>query len=49
MFLYTSPFWVALLLPRDGLGLFQTRALGAQIKRSACQLGSTTLYFSSVK
>ena len=42
-------FMLALLLPRDGLALFRTRQLSAQIKRSACQLGSTTLYFSSVK
>lgn len=42
-------FMLALLLPRDGLALFKTRQLGAQIIRSACQLGSTSFYFTSVK
>ena len=42
-------FMLLVLLPRDGLALFHTNMLGTQIKRSACQLGSTSFYFSSVK
>lgn len=42
-------FMLALLLPKEGVELFRTRQLSAQIKRSACQLASTSFYFTSVK
>lgn len=42
-------FMLVLLLPRRGLSLFRTNMLGAQFIRSACQLCSTSFYFSSVK
>lgn len=42
-------FMLLLLLPRDGKALFHTRQLGAQIARSACQLMSTSFYFTAVK
>ena len=42
-------FMLAILLPSQGLALFHTNQLRAQIIRSGCQLGSTSFYFSSVK
>lgn len=42
-------FMSLLILPREGLGVLRTRQIGAQIKRSAAQLASTSFYFSSVK
>ncbi len=42
-------FMLLLIVPREGLAVLRTNRLGAQIKRSACQLLSTSFYFSSLK
>lgn len=42
-------FMLILFLPRDGMALFRTRQIGAQFKRSLCQLLSTSFYFTAVK
>ena len=42
-------FVLALFMPREGWHVFHTDQLGWQLARSAAQLGSTSLYFVSVK
>ena len=42
-------FMLILFMPKEGWAVFRTRQLGAQVKRSAAQLMSTTFYFTSLK